>query len=70
MNLKSGYRADKFVIYPNGTVFYVPHGAVDPFHAFRETPKDIVTLMERSSFRNDDMSYNNKNEIFLCFSKL
>jgi SAM-dependent methyltransferase len=70
VNLKSGYRADKFVIYPNGTVFYVPHGAVDPFHAFRETPKDIVTLLERRSFRNDDMSYNNKNEIFLCFSKL
>jgi SAM-dependent methyltransferase len=61
---------DKFLIYPNWTVLYVPDGAVDPFHSFNEDPKKIVALMKAQGFQNNDMIYNNPNEVFLCFNKV
>lgn len=69
MNLRKGYRTDKFVTYPNWIIFYRPHGAVDPFHAFLETPQDVISLM-RNKFRLIERVYNNRDEVFLCFSKM
>jgi ubiquinone/menaquinone biosynthesis C-methylase UbiE len=69
-NWKKGYRADKFVVFPNWTVLHVPDGAVDPFHSFNEAPKEIISLMKAQGFKHDDIAYNNPNEIFLCFSKV
>jgi SAM-dependent methyltransferase len=68
MNVKKGYRTDKFVTYPNRIVFYRPHGAVDPFHAFLETPRAVISLMG-NKFRLSDSVSNNRDEVFLCFSK-
>jgi len=68
INFKKGYRTDKFVTYPNRIVLYRPHGAVDPFHAFLETPPTLIFLMG-NKFRLIDSVYNNRDEVFLCFSK-
>lgn len=68
MNLKKGYRTDKFIVYPNWIVLYRPHGAVDPFHAFLETPRAVISLMG-NKFRFIDSAFNNRDEVFLCFSK-
>jgi hypothetical protein len=67
-NLKKGYRTDKFVTYPNGMVLYRPHGAVDPFHAFLETPAAVGSLVG-NNLRLINSVYNNRDEVFLCFSK-
>lgn len=66
---KDCYNVGRFVIYPNKTVLYVPKGAVDPFHSFYESPKEIVRLMEKEGFRSVDISYHNSNQVFLCFDK-
>jgi len=68
INLKKGYRTDKFVTYPNRIVLYRPHGAVDPFHAFLETPRAVISLMG-NKFRLIDSVSNNRDEVFLCLSK-
>jgi len=68
MNFKKGYRTDKFVTYPNRTVLYRPRGAVDPFHAFLETRQKVISAMNQD-FELVDSNYNNRDEIFLCFSK-
>jgi SAM-dependent methyltransferase len=67
--LKYGYPVSKFVIYPNFTTFYIPDGAVDPFHSFWEDPVKIIKLFKRFGFQCDNTTYNNNNEIFLCFTK-
>lgn len=69
-NVKARYRSDKFVIYPNWTVFYVPEGAVDPFHSYKENPRKTVALMDTQGFQHNDIVFNNKNEVFLCFKKV
>jgi hypothetical protein len=69
LNVKAGYRSDKYVIYPNWTVFYVPDGAIDPFHSFIEDPQKIVSLMKAKGFQRNDMVYNNPGEVFICFTK-
>jgi len=68
INLKKGYRTDKFVTYPSRIVLYRPHGAVDPFHAFLERPRAVISLMG-NKFRLIDNVSNNWDEVFLCFSK-
>ena len=68
-SFREGYRKDKFAIYPNWTVFYIPNGAIDPYHYFREKPTYITRLMKKNGFRHEDTIYNNKNEVFLCFRK-
>lgn len=45
-NSLKGYRSDKYFVYPNWTVLYVPDGAVDPFHSFNEDPKKIASLVK------------------------
>ena len=69
-NVTSVLWKEKFVIYPNWTVLYVPEGAVDPFHIFNEDPRKIISLMKAQGFQHNDMVYNNLNEVFLCFTKV
>jgi hypothetical protein len=69
MNFRKGYRSDKFVMYPNRIVLYRPHGAIDPFHEFLETPPIAISLMG-NKFMLVDNVYNNRDEVFLCFSKM
>lgn len=70
INSLKGYRSDKFFVYPNWTVLYVPDGAVDPFHSFNEDPKKIITLMKAQGFEHNNMAYHNFNEVFLFFTKV
>jgi SAM-dependent methyltransferase len=37
----------RFWEYANGSVFYCPPGAVDPFHSFFESPAEVVSLASR-----------------------
>ncbi|MDP2654488.1 MAG: methyltransferase domain-containing protein [Candidatus Omnitrophota bacterium] len=63
------YRVNKFYVYPNYTVFYIPDGAIDPFHAFNENPKEIIKLFKKEGFVCDDYSYHNQDLVFLTFAK-
>lgn len=65
-----GYRTDLYYVYPNYTVLGVPHGAVDPFHSFFESPNTIKKLFTKNGFKFDNMNYITKNQVFLTFSKL
>lgn len=60
-----GYPIDKYQIYENGTVLYIPDGAIDPFHSYFESPQETISLFEKSGFVLKDYEYNNKNEVFL-----
>ena len=68
-NLARGYRTDRYWIYPNGTVLYVPTGAVDPFHSYHEDPKRIVSLFAARGFRVVAHTARTADEVFLSFSK-
>lgn len=68
-SLKEGYRVDRYVIYPNYSVFYIPEGCSDPFHAKFESPKKTIKLIRKFNFELEDYTYNDKNEIFLTFIK-
>ena len=70
LNSLKGYRADKYIVYPNWTVLYVPDGAVDPYHSYNEDPKEVVSNMKAQGFQHDDMVYKNRNEIFMSFRKV
>lgn len=37
----------RYVEYDNGSVFYCPPGAVDPFHSFFESPAEVTALAAR-----------------------
>lgn len=65
----SNVRVNDFVIYPKYSVFYVPKGAIDPFHHCLKSPKGIIKLFKKTKFKFVDIQFNNKNEIFLCFEK-
>ena len=67
---KLGYRADKYIVYSNWTVLYVPDGAVDPFHSYNEDPKEVISNMKAQGFQHDDMIYKNTNEVFMSFRKV
>lgn len=62
-------RVDRFFIYSNYSVFYIPNGAVDPFHASHESPQRIVTLMKKVNFVFLNRQDKDKNEVFLSFKK-
>ncbi len=66
---KDGYRIDKYVMYPNYTTLYVPKGAVDPFHMYNESPKILDKILKNKNFERLDISYNNRDEVFLCYCK-
>ena len=51
-NVVRGYRTDKFIVYDNLAVFYVPKGAVDQFHTFKETPRMIERLFGGAGFEH------------------
>jgi len=63
------YRDGRFVIYPNYQVFYVPHGAPDPYHAYRESPKKLVRMMRRAGFDLVEMKAHNKDLVLLCLER-
>lgn len=63
------YRRGRYVMYPNKVVLYVPQGGSDPFHSYNESPKMIISKMKKYSFKLIDNVSNNRNEIFLCFTK-
>lgn len=68
-NLIKGYRTDRYVVYPNYTVLYVPNGAVDPYHSYHESPGRVERLLARSGFRRLDQTHNGPDEVFLSFEK-
>ncbi len=68
-NLVKGYRTDKYVVFPNLTVMYVPDGAVDPFHSYSENPDMVSALMKHAGLRLVNKSQKNRDQVFLCFEK-
>lgn len=56
-----------YYIYPNYSVFYVPKGAVDPFHSYKETPKEVIEIFRNKGFSLVDKSSINTSQIFICF---
>ncbi|MEO7725740.1 MAG: methyltransferase domain-containing protein [Burkholderiales bacterium] len=69
-NLVKGYRTDKYSVYPDLTVLYIPDGAVDPFHSYSENPKKIAASLKRAGFGLEDQSQKNRDQVFLSFVKL
>lgn len=67
--LQHGYRREKYYFASNTHYYYVPDGAVDPFHSFNETPALITSLFTRNKMKQIDYEYNNVNEVFLSFGK-
>jgi len=68
-SIRKGYRIDRFILYPNFTVLYVPKGAIDPFHFYVESPKEVIRQMERAKFKMFDATYCGRLEVFLSFIK-
>lgn len=68
-NVLRGYRTDKFIVYPNLTVFYVPDGAIDAFHSYPEMPRNVVRLMRGAGLSHENMQYDHRNQVFLRFAK-
>lgn len=66
---RHGFISKRYVVYPNYTVLYIPNGGVDPFHSFFEGPQELIKLMRKAKFKHDSLLYNNKNEVFLSFTK-
>lgn len=58
-----------YYVYPDYTVFYIPKGAVDPFHSYEETPGHIVNHFFNRGFSLVDKSAETTAEVFLCFRK-
>lgn len=69
LSLKRGYRVDRYAVFDNFTVLYIPNGAVDPYHSYHESPAQTITLMDRLGFDLTDKTVNNPDEVFLCFTK-
>jgi SAM-dependent methyltransferase len=68
-SLKKGYRIDRYAVFNNFTVLYIPKRAVDPFHSYHESPAQTIALMDRLDFDLTDKTVNNPDEVFLCFTK-
>lgn len=64
-----GYRVDKFIIYPNLNVYYVPNGAIDPFHTSFQGPEDLIKISKKINLTLDNIKYNNSNEVFMTLKK-
>lgn len=69
-HLVKGYPVHKYTIYSNGVVLYTPHGAVDPYHAFAESPGVLTGIMKKHGFRLVDQEYRSVDEVNLCFEKV
>lgn len=69
MNIRKGYRTDKYFIYRDFNIFYVPKGAIDPFHSQSETPKQIKKIMMKLGFIEKQSTKFNNGEVFLAFQK-
>jgi len=68
-SIKEGYRVDKYFIYPNLTVFYIPDGAQDSYHTIISDPKKTIKMMKKANFELEELDYRNKNEVFISFKK-
>lgn len=68
-SLKVGYRTDRYAVFPNGVVLFIPPGAVDPFHSHHENPRQIVRLMAARGFALEAQTARTKDEVFLAFAK-
>lgn len=66
---KQGYNLDHYEIYPNWTVMGIPHGAVDPYHSYLETPSKIIREFRRQGFKLVNQTRHSKMEVFLSFSR-
>ena len=60
----------KVFSYHNGTVLYVPDGAVDPFHTFNETPRMAIKLFQLKGFELIEQKNIDDNHIFLAFRRV
>jgi SAM-dependent methyltransferase len=72
LSLRDGYRHDRWKVYPNGSVFYIPPGAVDQFHTFRETPALIERLFKRAGLAHLEtraVDYGTGKQAFLAFER-
>ncbi|OGK62536.1 hypothetical protein A2334_05880 [Candidatus Roizmanbacteria bacterium RIFOXYB2_FULL_38_10] len=67
--LKNGYRQEKYYFTSKTHLYYIPDGAVDPFHSFNETPDLIKKCFEKNNMELIDYRHNNINEVFLAFKK-
>jgi SAM-dependent methyltransferase len=54
--------------YDNGSVFYCPPGAVDPFHSFFESPAEVTSLAARHGLDLTERK-NGSNGVFLAFTR-
>lgn len=63
------YRDGRFVIYPNYQVFYVPHGAPDPYHAYRESPRKLIRMMTRTGFELVSLREHTKDLVLICMER-
>ncbi len=53
--------------YENGSVFYCPPGAVDPFHSFFESPDEIIKLAQSHGLELVERK-RSSNGVLLCLS--
>lgn len=70
LSIRDGYRYDRWKVYPNGSIFYIPPGAVDQFHTFRETPRLIERLFRSNGLRHlvtRPVDYGTGKQAFLAF---
>lgn len=68
-SLKRGYRVDRYAVFENFTVLYIPKGAVDPYHSYHESPAQVISIMRQTGFELLDKTVNNPDEVFLTFNK-
>ena len=64
-----GFSLNEYSVHLNNLIYYIPKGAVDPFHSFNETPDLIIKLAKKAKFKLVDITRNGKNEIFIALSK-
>jgi SAM-dependent methyltransferase len=68
-SVRAGYRTDRYVVYPNDTVFYVPNGAVDPYHTNYENPRTVTRVLEANRLERENMVIRDRDHVFLTFRK-
>lgn len=67
---RKGYPVDRYGIYPDlKLVLYRPPGAVDTYHAFRESPTRLNRMIQKQGFVQKDMTYLDSKQVFLCYEK-
>jgi hypothetical protein len=58
------FRQGRYWDYPNGVVFYCPPGAIDPFHAWFESPAEVAALARQAGFARSTIT-SASNGVFL-----